>query len=99
MNKNDLVSLCDMGRNLNSFPERALPDSERNYVQFVAIGVYSKRFSLEDGQDKKIFYSFVLSKWYNSDYAKDFADIWKSIRSYEEILGDLGLVFASFSEE
>lgn len=99
MNKNDLVSLCDDGRNLDFLPERALSDSERNYAQFVVLGVYSKRFSLEDGQDKKSFYSFVLSKWSKSEYAKDFADIWKSIRTYEEILSDLGLVFVNFSEE
>jgi hypothetical protein len=99
MNKNDLVSLCEDGRNLDFLPERSLLDSERNCAQFVVLGVYSKRFSLDNWTDKKSFYSFVLSKWSNSDYAKDFANVWKSIRTYEEILSDLGLVFVNFSEE
>lgn len=99
MNKNDLVSLCDDGRNLDFFPERALSDSERNYAQFVVLGVYSKRFPLDNWSDKKSFYSFVLSKWSKSEYAKDFAAVWKNFRTYEELLSNLGFVFASFSEE
>jgi len=99
MNKNDLVSLCDEGRNHDSLPERALLDSERNFAQFVVIGAYSKRFSFDEESDKKESYLLVLDKWIKRGYARDFSDIWKSVRTYPEILTELGFIFVNFSEE
>lgn len=99
MNKNDLVSLCDEGRNMVNFPERALSDFERNSVQFIVMGDYSKRFSFDEGSDKKEFYRLVLDKWIKSGYVEDFSDVWKSFRTYLGIRTGLGLIFVSFGEE
>jgi hypothetical protein len=99
MNKNDLVSLCEEGRKMVNFPERSLSESERGFAQFVTIGYYSKRFSFEEESDKKESYLLVLDKWINNGYAKDFSDVWESVRNFKGIFIGMGFVFAKFSGE